>query len=174
MRRTRLFSVVLSGLLLVPPFAGPVVAQVGAGNVAEVACDKIQPGKNRQYEEGAKKHIGWHRRQNDSWTWVAWQVITGEDTGTYCWGSFGHAWEDFDSPGVPPDAELADWEITGAPFVQSTEVSFWTYLSKVSKPIEGEPAMSEVIFVHTRYGTEEKFNYLVGEFHKAIEKTNMP
>ncbi len=34
--------------------------------------------------------------------------------------------------------------------------------------------MSSVFFVHTRYGTAEKFNHLIGEFHKPIEKTNMP
>ncbi len=170
MRRIGIFLAVLSLLLL----SLPVVAQEDGGNVAEVFCDKIQPGKVKQYEEGLKKHVDWHRKQNDSWTWVAWEVITGEDTGTYCWGSFGHNWEDFDSPGVPPDADEANWQETGAPFVQSTEVSFWTNLPKVSRPAEGQAAMTSVIFVHTRYGTGEKFNYLVGEFHKAIEKTNMP
>ncbi len=170
MRRIGIFLAVVSLLLL----ALPVVAQEDGGTVAEVICDKIQPGKVKQYEEGWKKHVDWHRKQNDPWTWVAWEVITGEDTGTYCWGSFGHNWEDFDSPGVPPDADEANWQETGAPFVQSTEVSFWTNLPKVSRPAEGQAAMTSVIFVHTRYGMGEKFNYLVGEFHKAIEKTNMP
>ncbi|MCH7986259.1 MAG: hypothetical protein IH847_06710 [Acidobacteria bacterium] len=170
MRRIGIFLAVVSVLLL----ALPVAAQEDGGNIAEILCDKIQPGKVKQYEEGSKKHIDWHRKQNDPWTWVAWEVITGEDTGTYCWGSFGHNWEDFDSPGAPPDADEANWQETGAPFVQSTEVSFWTNLPNVSNPSEGQAAMDSVIFFHTRYGTEEKFNHLIGEFHKAIEKTNMP
>ncbi len=170
MRRIGIFLAVFSLLLL----AVPLVAQEDGGNVAEVVCDKIQPGKVKQYEEAWKKHVDWHRKQNDPWTWLAWEVITGEDTGTYCWGSFGHNWEDFDSRGVQPDADEANWQETGAPFVQSTEVSFWAALPDVSNPSEGQPAMSSVIFFHTRYGTEEKFNHLVGEFHKAIEKTNMP
>ena len=29
-------------------------------------------------------------------------------------------------------------------------------------------------FFNTRYGMEEKVNHLIGEVHKAIEKTNMP
>jgi hypothetical protein len=170
MRRIGIFLAVVSVSLL----AVPLAAQEDGGNIAEIVCDKIQPGKVKQYEEGSKKHIDWHRKQNDPWTWVAWEVITGEDTGTYCWGSFGHNWEDFDSPGVPPDADEANWQETGAPFVQSTEVSFWTALPNVSNPSEEQAAMSSVIFFHTRYGTEEKFNHLIGEFHKAIEKTNMP
>ena len=52
--------------------------------------------------------------------------------------------------------------------------TFWRALPDVSNPSEEQPAMSSVIFVHTRYGTAEKFNHLIGEFHKAIEKTNMP
>ena len=170
MRRIGIFLAVVSVLLL----ALPVAAQEDGGNIAEILCDKIQPGKVKQYEEGSKKHIDWHRKQNDPWTWVAWEVITGEDTGTYCWGSFGHNWEDFDSPGAPPDADEANWQETGAPFVQSREVSFWTTLPDVSNPSEGQAAMTSVTFFHTRYGTEEKFNHLIGEFHKAIEKTNMP
>ncbi len=170
MRRIGIFLAVVSVLLL----ALPVVAQEDSGNVAEVVCNKVQPGKNSQFEEGVKKHLDWHRRQNDTWTWVGWQVITGEDTGTYCWGTFGHNWEDFDNPGVPPEADSADYQSTVAPYVQSTEASFWTNLPKVSRPAEGQAAMDSVIFVHTRYGTAEKFNHLVGEFHKAIEKTNMP
>jgi hypothetical protein len=170
MHMTRVFLTLVSVLLL----ALPVVAQEDSGNVAEVVCFKVQPGKSTQFEEGVKKHLVWHREQNDPWTWLAWEVITGEDTGTYCWGSFGHNWEDFDNPGVPEDAGLADVAATFGPFVREHEATFWTALPNVSNPSEGQPAMSSVIFFHTRYGTEEKFNHLIGEFHKAIEKTNMP
>ena len=34
--------------------------------------------------------------------------------------------------------------------------------------------MSSVIFFYVRFGMEDEFNYLIGEFHKAIEKTKMP
>lgn len=170
MQRIGAFVALVSIVLL----AVPLAAQEGGGNVAEVICEKIQPGKDKQYEEAVKKHMDWHGQQNDTWTWQAWQVITGEDTGMYCWGSFGHNWEDFDSPGVPLDAGKAHWQETGAEFVQSTETSFWTFLPKVSRPVEEQAAMYSVVFFHTRYGMDEKFNYLVGEFHKAIEKTNMP
>jgi hypothetical protein len=170
MRKIGIFLAVVSMLLL----AVPAVAQDDGGNIVVVHCNKVQPGAGAKYEEGFKKHMDWHREQNDPWTLLVWQVITGPDSGTYCTGSFGHNWEDFDNRGVPADANLADIAATFGPFVREHEATFWTNLPKVSRPAEGRAAMSSVIFFHTRYGTEEKFNHLIGEFHKAIEKTNMP
>ena len=170
MRGIGVFLAVVSVLLL----AMPAVAQDDGGNIVAVHCFKVQPGAGAKFEEGTKKHMIWHREQNDPWTWLVWQVITGPDSGTYCAGSFGHNWEDFDNPGVPEDADLADVAATFGPFVREYEATFWTKLPKVSRPAEGQAAMTSVIFFHTRYGTEEKFNHLIGEFHKAIEKTNMP
>ncbi|MCH8948043.1 MAG: hypothetical protein IH789_10525 [Acidobacteria bacterium] len=170
MRKIGVFLAVVSMLLL----AVPAVAQDDGGNIVAVHCNKVQPGTEAKYEEGWKKHVDWHRKQNDSWTWLAWQVITGPDSGTYCTGSFGHNWEDFDKPRFPADANLADIAATFGPFVREHELTFWTALPDVSNPSEGQAAMDSVIFFNTRYGTEEKFNHLIGEFHKAIEKTNMP
>lgn len=170
MRKIGIFLALVSMLLL----ALPVIAQDEGGNIAAVHCFKVQPGAGAKFEEGVKKHLDWHREQNDPWTWLSWQVLTGPDSGTYCAGSFGHNWEDFDNPGVPEDADLADVAATFGPFVREHEATFWTYLPKVSKPAEDQAAMSSVIFFQTRFGTAEEFNHLVGEFHKAIEKTNMP
>ena len=170
MRRIGVFLAVVSMLLL----ALPAVAQDDGGNIVAVHCNKAQPGAYSKYEEGMKKHMDWHREQNDPWTLLVWQVITGPDSGTYCTGSFGHNWKDFDNPRFSADANRANIEATFGPFIREYEATFWRALPDVSNPSEGQPAMSSVIFVHTRYGTAEKFNHLIGEVHKAIEKTNMP
>ena len=170
MRKIGVFLAVVSVLLL----AVPAVAQDDGGNIVAVHCNKAQPGAYSKYEEGMKKHMDWHREQNDPWTLLVWQVITGPDSGTYCTGSFGHNWEDFDNPRFSADANRANIEATFGPFIREYEATFWRALPDVSNPSEGQPAMSSVIFVHTRYGTAEKFNHLIGEVHKAIEKTNMP
>lgn len=171
MGRIRVFLSVVTAVFLL---ALPVVAQEGGGNVAVVYCVKAQPGKTAQFEAAAKKHMDWHRVQNDSWTWLAWNVISGKDAGSYCWGSFGHAWADFDNPGVSAEADSKDWANTGGQFEQSGSAVYWTLLPGVSKPSGGEEPMHSVIFFHARFGMEEAFAELVGEFHKAIEKANMP
>ena len=52
--------------------------------------------------------------------------------------------------------------------------TFWTKLPKVSRPAPEAAPMSSVVFFHARFGMEDEFNSLIGEFHMAIEKTQMP
>jgi len=70
--------------------AGVIVGSLGVaqqssaaaqGDVVEIHINKIKPGMTRQYEEGRKKHMNWHRQQNDAWSWYTWEILTGENTG---------------------------------------------------------------------------------------------
>ncbi len=152
----------------------PAVGQEDGGNVAAVHCWDVQPGAEARFEEGLKKHIDWHRKQNDTWTWTAWTVMTGPNTGRYCAASFGHNWEDFDKPGAPPEPDMADMRATFLPFVKNQTSSFAVNLPKVSRPAAEPTPMSSVTFFSARFGMGDEFRYLIGEFHKAIEKTEMP
>ena len=170
MRRTLSLSVVASLSLL----ALPAVGQEAGGNVTAIHCIEIQQGAEARFEEGWKKHMDWHRQQKDTWTWNTWMVTTGPDTGRLCAGSFNHKWEDFDKPVVTPQSDGANVLVTFGPFVKKHEATFWTTLSKVSRPAPEPAPMSSVIFYQVQFGMEEEFNSLIGEFHKAIEKTQMP
>jgi hypothetical protein len=154
----------------------PVATQEEGGDIAFVAWVKVKAGMAQQFEEGRKQHAEWHRQQNDSTAWRVWEVISGKGTGVYGIGTFGHKWEDFDTPTVDEAADEANRQQTTVPYVESAHVQYWTALPKVSQPPPGEgpPAMSAVLFFHVHYGKAEDFNYLVGKFHKAIEKTNWP
>ena len=79
-----------------------------------------------------------------------------------------------DKPGAPPEPDMADMRATFLPFVKNQQASFAVNLPKVSRPAAGPTPMSSVIFFYVRFGMEDEFNYLIGEFHKAIEKTEMP
>jgi hypothetical protein len=152
----------------------PAVGQDDGGNVAAIHCWDVQPGAEARFEEGLTKHIDWHRKQNDTWTWTVWTVMTGPNTGRYCAGTFGHKWEDFDNPSVSPEADHADAQATFFPFVKRHLASYWVNLPKVSRPADDPTPMSSVIFFYVQFGMEEEFTYLVGEFHKAIQKTETP
>jgi hypothetical protein len=170
MRATVSLSVVMSLSLL----ALPAVGQDAGGNVVQIYCFDVQPDQQARFEDGVKKHLDWHRKQHDTWTWVAWTVETGPETGRYCAGTFDHKWEDFDKPGVPEAPDMADMEATFLPLASKTEGAFWVNLSKLSRPAAEPAAMSSVVFFHVRFDMGDEFNYLVGEFDKAIEKTKMP
>jgi len=38
----------------------------------------VPSGMAQQYEEGRERHMDWHRKQGDTWTWDTWQVETGQ------------------------------------------------------------------------------------------------
>lgn len=172
MRRIGVFIGLLSVLLL----AMPLATQEEDGNVALVIFLKAKPGMDKQLEEGAKKHMAFHRQHNDPWAWHVWQVASGDNTGMYVAATFGHSWADFDTSRLPREADEADADANIHPYVGWEVVRYYASLGKVSRPPEGEGPMplSQVITFHVRYGKSEEFTYLVKKFHKAIEKTNWP
>ena len=68
-----------------------------ASSVCEIHTNKVKPGMTQQYERARAQHMAWHKSQNDAWSWIVWEVQTGEHTGDYIVGSCGHDWKDFDS-----------------------------------------------------------------------------
>jgi hypothetical protein len=70
--------------------------QTQSGTIAEIHVNRVKPGKTQQYEAGRKKHMAWHKGQNDPWSWYVWEVTTGPGTGSYVVGTLKHAWKDFD------------------------------------------------------------------------------
>ncbi len=171
MRRTGIFLVVLSLLLL----ALPVLAQEEKGTIARIAFFRAKPGMQQQLEEGLKKHNAWHKAQNDPWARVMWSYISGEETGMYGRGSFGRKWEDFDNPPVDQEAHEADVVENILPYVApGAQWRFYEFLPKLNKPLGTPAAMSEIVVFRVRYGKSAEFADLIKKFHEASEKTNWP
>lgn len=168
MRKT---SALLVSLAL---FALPAFAQDAGGNVAMIHCLEVQPGTETRFEEGFKRHLDWHRKQKDTWTWVSWMAATGPETGSVCAGTFGHKWEDFDKPVVSAQADRADALLNFGAFVRKHEATFWTALPDVSRPAPQPTPMSAVIFFQARFGMDEEATSLIGDFHQAIGKAGVP
>lgn len=152
----------------------PTVGRADGGDVVMIHCVDVQPGAQARFEEGVKRHMDWHRKQKDTWSWASWTVLTGPDAGRHCSGTFDHKWEDFDKPAVSMQADEADVMVSFGPFIQKHEASFWRRLTAVSRPAPEPAPMSSVVMFETRFGTEDEFNSLIGEFHEAIGKTQMP
>ena len=172
MRRIGIFFAVLSVLLL----ALPALAQEPEGAVGRVYYLKAKAGMEQQFEAGVKKHIDWHRRQNDPWTFYWWQVETGEQFGQYVVGTFEHRWEDFDGRATLDAADDADFAATVAPYVDSVRAIVVVGLPQLSLPpaAEGPAPLSSVITFHLNMGGQAEFPYVIGKFHQAIQKTNWP
>lgn len=169
MRKRGVFLVALCVVLL----ALPAAAQMGQGNIARVVFIKAKAGMSKQFEEGFKKHLAWHKAQKDMWTYPGWQVISG-DISSYGVGTFGHNWADFDTPGVPGDADQADAQVNIAPYVDSVEFTYWAYLKEVSRPpAEGtETPLSQVLSFRVHFGKADDFNRIIRKITDGLNKAN--
>jgi hypothetical protein len=172
MRRIGICGVIVCALTL----ALPALAQEGEdGNIAKIVFFRAKPGMTQQLEDGLKKHVVWHKEQGGTWAWYVWTYETGDFTGGYASGTFGHSWSDFDNPDIDWETDIAYVREIILPYV--AEGSQWRYfedIPKVSKPLDKPAMLSEVIRFRLRYGKDADFMYLIGKFHEAIEKTGWP
>ncbi len=80
--------------------AGIGVCLLGAISVAaqsqpaEIAALEFQTPKNgmvKQYEDGRKQKVEWHKQQKDTQALYVFETLTGDRTGTYLVGRLGRA-----------------------------------------------------------------------------------
>jgi hypothetical protein len=129
-----------------------------------------------QYEEGRSKHMAWHKSQNDSWSWATWEVVTGEDTGSYLVSTCGHPWKDFDSREKFNVADSANANSTMGASMAAETMSYYTLrpeLSAAYKPGTPPPYLS-VIFFHLKPEGVTDFRNAVKQVNEAYTKTNTP
>lgn len=124
------------------------------------------------FETAAKRHVEWHRRQGDTWTWNAWMSVTGTQ-GQYAYISGNHSWADFDTPGVSQANDAADWANGPGKFTVSEEAMMWMTLPWGSRPWgESIPAMVQVYEYAVVQGKAGDLEYVIRKFTEAAESTD--
>ncbi len=162
-------SFIVASMLLL---ALPLGAQQESVMVTRVVVVKPKAGMQQQFEEALKRHLQWHR-QNDPWTYWGWQIITGDRTGQYVVGTFGHRWEDFDTHAKFDPADQADANANVAQYLESANFSLLAFHPEISRlPDEEVPSpLVEVITYLVNGDSESEFNYTLRKIHEAIGKT---
>jgi hypothetical protein len=173
MPRTGLIGVATLSLAI----ASPGVAQEKPGTIAEVVVTRAKAGAVKAYEDGRKRHMAWHKRQNDPWSWHTWQAASGPYTGSYVTISFGHAWKDFDTwEGRFGQGDTADVDLNLTPHTESATVAYYELLPELSRPPAGQAhtKMSEVVHFLLKPDKAAEFRHALQRAHEAIGKTNWP
>ncbi len=152
----------------------PLAAQEQPGPVARLFFVKPKAGMRAQFEQAAKRHMEWHRQQKDTWTYYGWESVTGEQIGTYGFGTFGHHWKDFDARAKFDEADSADYYANVAQYVESRSSVFDIYHPEISRPLEGESPLVQVIVFQVKVGEQEEFLQGIRKAHEAIKKTDWP
>src|SRR5918993_3955290 len=116
MRSVRLLCSAL--VVLAPAFASAQTP--GPDSVTEVLRQKARPGTVQEYEASRKRHMEWHKAQNDPWVWEVFEVMTGPDTGSYLIASGEHQWKEIEAwVAKMADADAADSRGSMGPHIAS-------------------------------------------------------
>jgi len=162
------------GVCLVLLAAVPAVAQMDENSVSRIIFFSAKEGMSEELEAGIKKHLEWHKKNGDTWTWITWQNIAGQNVGDYGAGTFEHEWKDFDNMDVDEDADNADVQKHMGPYWNLNAVQYYAHLANVSNPEPEPSAMGEIVVFNLRQGKAPDFMNLIGKFHEAIQKTEWP
>jgi hypothetical protein len=166
---------VIFTVLLALGAGSPAPAQQ-AGPLAEIHFNRIKPGMTQQYEAGRKKHMAWHKSQNDAWSWYVWEVLTGDGTGSYVVGTFQHNWKDLDAREKFNAGDTLDANASMGASLASEAMSYYVYRADLSLAPEAAtpaPLISVTHFMVNQEGVND-FVEAVKKIGDAIKKTNYP
>lgn len=88
------------------PAPAPAAPRDG-DRIAQVAIWRPKPGQQAAFEEGYRRHLEWHRRAGDPWSWHGWYVVSGPRDGLFIDATLDRTWADFDAA-VQPAEDAAD------------------------------------------------------------------
>jgi hypothetical protein len=130
----------------------------------------------KQYEEGRKQKAEWHKQQKDPLPLYVWEVMSGDNTGSYIVGRLNQHWADLDKPAVPDQADLDEFNKVLGSSVESVVTRYYLALPKVSSPGNTKPTdkFSEIIAYRVRAGKDAEFNSAISRINEAIQKTKWP
>jgi hypothetical protein len=151
------------------------LAQEKPGTIAGLEFQTPKNGMVKQYEEGRKAKVEWHKQQKDKDALLVSEVITGEHMGTFIVGRFGMHWADMDKPSVPDAADMEQYNKLISPYVEKLTSSYYEFLPKWSNPSTDMSAKYiEVITFHVRYAKSDDFRSAIAKVHEANQKLNVP
>jgi hypothetical protein len=151
------------------------LAQENPGTIAGLEFQVPKNGMVKQYEDGRKAKVEWHKQQKDKDPLYVSEVITGENMGTYIVGRFGMHWADMDKPTVSDAADLEQYRKLIAPYVDKLTASYYEFLPKWSNPsTDTNTKYIELVTFHVRYGKGDDFRSAVAKVHEANQKLKTP
>jgi hypothetical protein len=152
-------------------FAAGALAQDKPGTIAALEFQTPKNGMVKQYEDGRKAKVEWHKQQKDKDALFVSEVLTGENMGTYIVGRFGMHWADMDKPSVSDAADLEQYKKLIGPYVEKLTATYYEFLPKWSNPsTDTNTKYIEVVSFHVKYGKGDDFRSAVAKVHEANQK----
>ena len=172
MSRSKVLVVTVS--IVIWALAAMVAAQDGP--IGQNFLIKPTTGQEMQWEAAYKEHLKFHADANDPWTWVAYQIMSGPDTGKYIIRTGGHEWKDFDAHADFEMKDYANYFETAAKYTESYSINFDRIHRNLSRVMSdgGSAKIIEITNVTVKMDKVGDFIAAVGKYQAAFEKTNSP
>ena len=107
-------------------------AAQSSGDIAYFHVNRAKLGMTCQYETARKQHWVWHQKMKDTWSYLIWQIVSGEASGTYMVCSFGHSWKEVDESDQKVGGEEDDPAAKVDPYLDAEWESYYRYLPNLS------------------------------------------
>ena len=159
---------------LVLCLAGAASGQAPKATVGQYYMSKPKAGNAAAFEAGRKKHMAFHKKANDTFTWITWEVISGPEMGSFLTGTAGHEWKDFDGWDKFEAEDGADVAVNLTPYTESTRGAFWVYRPDMSiSPEAAEPSkFLQVLEFLVKPEGVTSFTEAVMKINEGLKKTN--
>lgn len=108
------------------------LAENNGGDYARIAFLRPHDGDTVDFEAGYIRHLDWHRRAGDTWTWYGWTIWAGERQRWFVYASFGHTPAELDNP-VSPAEDERDNIANVTPHAEFVGSALYEFLPQLSR-----------------------------------------
>jgi len=130
------------------------------GDGAFLFAYRPRPGMDATFEEGYRRHLGWHESRGDTLAWLAWTVVSGPGMGLFVDGVFGIPFRAMDER-VDPGGDAADAAANVTAFGDPAYLHAYRLrrdLGSATRLERARPAaMQKVVWLTVRAGSEAAF-----------------
>jgi len=138
-------------------------AQLPSGEFARIVIIKPKPGATADFVAGYERHLMWHKKNNDPWTWYGWFFVLGDRLGQFMDGTFGHALTNLDNAVLPAE-DAADNQVNVVPYGDFLSHGIYERLPAISRgPVL--PDTSRYLVLQTfivKAGFQDEFESVLG------------
>lgn len=151
--------------------------EVDAQGIARVYVMTPAPGQQQAFEKALTAHAQWRKQAGDPWSWSVYQVVDGEDLGSFLVRSGGHTWADLDAYdagfGQRGDARFNADVGPLLAHISSSITQEDTSLVRMPDSPDGY-TLVQVTRYHVKPEKSQAFHALVGKIHRAIVDSDWP
>lgn len=130
------------------------------GPYARFAVLRPHDGRTVDFEAGYTRHLDWHQKAGDKWSWYGWTIWAGDRQRWFVYATFGHTAEDLASPVMPAEDER-DNILNVTPHCEFAGNVLYQFLPALSRGDgNGNPqalARAEFTYVDLKPGSEKAF-----------------